>query len=133
MASARAVKSRKFRQAQTLAERRAWYLLSNRSVMGLKFRRQQPIDHYTVDFYCPELRLALELDGGVHSQPSQVKRDKPKYEYLSALGIQVARIPNGLAMEDPEGFIRKIAELTPHPPGQAGAPSPARGEGQDAQ
>jgi len=103
-----------------LAERRAWYLLRNRHVGGLKFRRQQPIDRYTVDFYCPELRLALELDGGVHSQPSQLKRDKAKDEYLRALGIRVVRIPNGLVMEDPEGVIRKIAGLTPHPPATAG-------------
>jgi len=65
-----------------LAERRAWYLLRDRNLGGLKFRRQQTINHYTVDFYCPELRLAVELDGGVHSQPSQLKRDKEKDEYL---------------------------------------------------
>ena len=61
MGSARALRSRELRQAQTLAERRAWYLLRNRNVAGLKFRRQQAIDDYTVDFYCPDLRLALEL------------------------------------------------------------------------
>src|SRR5271166_6093090 len=111
MGSAGAFRSRELRQAQTLVERRAWYLLRNRNVAGLKFRRQQPIDRYTVDFYCPEIRLALELDGGVYSQPSQLKRDKVKDEHLRGLGIQVVRIPNGLVMEDPEGFIRKILEL----------------------
>jgi len=80
MHSGRVVSSRGLRRTQTLAERRAWYLLRDRLVARLKFRRQQPIDHYTIDFYCPKLRLAVELDGGVHSQPSQLKRDKEKDE-----------------------------------------------------
>jgi very-short-patch-repair endonuclease len=88
MGNAHAFRSRELKQAHTLAERRAWYLVRNRNVAGLKFRRQQPIDHYTVDFYCRELRLALELDGEVHSQPSQLKRDKAKDEYLRTWGLR---------------------------------------------
>jgi very-short-patch-repair endonuclease len=129
MGSGRVVRPRELRHAQTLAERRAWYLLRRRSLAGLKFRRQQPIDHYTVDFYCPELRLALELDGGVHSQPSQLKRDQQKDEYLRALAIQVVRIPNGLVLEDPDGFVRKIRDLTPHPALRATLSRKGRGPG----
>jgi very-short-patch-repair endonuclease len=136
MKNVRAFKSCELRQAQTRVERRAWYLLRNGHVAGLKFRRQQPIDHYTVDFYCPELRVALELDGGVHSQPSQAKRDKAKDEYLRALGIRVVRIPNALVMEDPEKFVRKIAGLTrldPSPvPTPSGHPLPQGAQGERA-
>ncbi len=125
----RAVRSRELRRAQTLAEHRAWYHLRNRNVAGLKFRRQQAVDHYTVDFYCPELRLAIELDGGVHSQPSQLKKDKEKDEYLRASGIHVLRISNGLVLEDPEGFVKKLANFTPHPVPQGGTTLSRGGEG----
>ena len=50
-----------------------WHLLRDRR-MGFKFRRQYPIENHIVDFYCCECRLAIELDGGVHSQPSQIKK-----------------------------------------------------------
>jgi type I restriction enzyme R subunit len=78
--------------------------------LGLKFRRQYPIDDYVVDFYCLEPRLAVELDGGVHSQPSQVKKDSAKDAYLRSLGIRVLRLPNGLVLEDPERFVREVRE-----------------------
>lgn len=91
------------RRAQTQAEQRAWYLLRNRHVNELKFRRQQAIDAYTVDFYCSELRLAIELDGSVHAQPTQVSRDARKDEYLRSQGIRVLRVPNGLVLHNPEG------------------------------
>ena len=105
----------RLRRAQTEAERRAWFLLRNRNVNGLKFRRQQAIDMYTVDFYCGELRLAVELDGSVHAQPSQMSRDVRKDEYLRSQGIRVLRVSNGLVLHNPEGFLKRIGELTPHP------------------
>lgn len=100
---------RELRHQQTQAEKAAWYLLRQRS-LGLKFRRQYPIDNYVVDFYCFDSRLAIELDGGAHSQPSQIKKDSAKDAYLRSLGIHVLRLPNGLVLEDPEGFVRKVRE-----------------------
>ena len=100
---------RELRHGQTEAERAAWYLLRNRGT-GLKFRRQYPLGDYVVDFYCFDPRLAIELDGSVHSQPSQVRKDRAKDEYLTSIGIKVLRLPNGLALEDPEAFVRKIRD-----------------------
>jgi very-short-patch-repair endonuclease len=100
---------RELRHQQTEAERGAWYLLRDRR-LGLKFRRQYPIENYVVDYYCCELRLAVELDGGVHSQPSQMRKDAAKDAFLQNLGIRVLRLPNGLVTEDPEGFVRKVRE-----------------------
>ena len=100
---------RELRRSQTEAEKTAWYLLRKRN-LGLKFRRQYPIDNYVVDFYSFERRLAVELDGGVHSQPSQIRKDREKDAYLESLGIWVLRVPNGLVSEDPEGFVRKVGE-----------------------
>jgi hypothetical protein len=65
---------------------------------------------WVVDFYCSEHRLAIELDGGVHSQPSQMRKDAAKEDYLRSLGIGLLRIPNGLMLEDPEEFVRKVRE-----------------------
>jgi very-short-patch-repair endonuclease len=100
---------RELRHQQTEAEKAAWHLLRDRR-LGLKFRRQYPIEGYVVDFYCCELRLAVELDGGVHSQPSQMKKDAVKDAFLQKIGIRVLRLPNGLVTEDPDGFVSKIRE-----------------------
>jgi uroporphyrinogen-III synthase len=77
---------------------------------GLKFPRQFPIGSYVVDFYCFEVRLAVELDGSAHSQPNQVEKDRAKDAYLTRLGIRVLRLPNGQVMQDPEGFVEKVRE-----------------------
>jgi very-short-patch-repair endonuclease len=112
---------RTLRHSQTEAERAAWHLLRDRR-QGLKFRRQHRIDRWIVDFYCFEKRLAIELDGGAHSQPSQLRRDAAKDACLTNLGIKLLRIPNGLVLEDPEAFLRKVREaagmseqVRPHP------------------
>jgi uroporphyrinogen-III synthase len=100
---------RELRSNQTEAEKAAWYLLRRRR-QGAKFRRQCRIENRVVDFYCFEHRLAIELDGGAHSQPSQMRKDASKEDYLRMLGITLLRIPNGLVLEDPEEFARKVRE-----------------------
>ncbi|HTG59459.1 MAG TPA: endonuclease domain-containing protein [Terriglobia bacterium] len=100
---------RELRRNQTEAERAAWYLLRDRR-LGAKFRRQCRIGKWVVDFYCFERRLAVEFDGSVHSQPSQMRRDAAKEDYLRTIGVHLLRIPNGLVLEDPEGFVRQVRE-----------------------
>jgi len=100
---------RELRHKQTEAEKAAWHLVRGRR-LGAKFRRQCRIEKWVVDFYCFEYRLAIELDGGVHSQPSQMRRDAVKEDYLRTIGIRLLRIPNGLVLEDPEGFVRQVRE-----------------------
>ncbi len=67
--------ARKFRREPTSSEQLAWELLRNRRCLGLKFRRQQVIRGYIVDFYCPELRLALEIDGAIHDDADRAQAD----------------------------------------------------------
>ena len=100
---------RELRHNQTEAEKAAWHLLRGRR-LGAKFRRQSRIGKWVVDFYCFEHRLAIELDGGVHSQPSQMRRDAAKEGYLRTIGIRLLRIPNGWVLEDPEAFVGKVRE-----------------------
>ena len=73
-----------------------------------------------------ENRLALELDGGVHSQIDQMRRDAVKEDYLRTLGIRLLRIPNAMVLEHPDEFVRKVvgamgvvAEKGPLPAGTA--------------
>ena len=69
------------------------------------------IDQYIVDFYCPQRRLVVELDGSVHSQPSQAKQDLQRDARLKNLGYSVARFPNGIVLEAPEQFVDKVLRL----------------------
>ena len=104
------ITARKLRMSVTGAEERAWWPLRNRRVSGLKFRRQHPIEKYIVDFYCSQARLAVGLEGSVHSRPSQAKRDKARDALLRRKGIRVLRLPNAMVLEDPEAFCRMVRE-----------------------
>ncbi|HEV2419823.1 MAG TPA: endonuclease domain-containing protein [Terriglobia bacterium] len=117
-------RARNLRQNPTNAEQLAWKLLRNRAALGVKFRRQHSVGNYVVDFYCPERQLVIELDGSVHSQPSQARRDERKHQFLQQQGIQVLRIANGWVLEDPEGFIKKVLASLPSPVPLRGTPSP---------
>ena len=86
--------AREMRRHPTAAERHAWELLRNRRCLGLKFRRQHIVAGYIVDFYCAELRLALEVDGAVHEDERQRWKDDVRTSRLQSHGIQVVRIAN---------------------------------------
>jgi very-short-patch-repair endonuclease len=100
--------ARKMRHTDTRAEKRAWVLLRDRRMLGLKFRRQFPIAGYIVDFYCEELRLIVELDGGVHGDPKQVRSDQIRNVRLQELGYRVLRVPNGMVLRAPDEFEWEI-------------------------
>jgi very-short-patch-repair endonuclease len=86
--------ARRFRQAPTEAEAAAWQILRNCALFGLKFRRQQIIAGFIVDFYCPSQRLVLELDGGVHDDRNQREHDLRRSQVLRRLSIRILRLPN---------------------------------------
>ena len=100
---------RQLRGNPTEAEKAAWSLLRNRR-LGAKFRRQFPIENGVVDFYCFPHRLAIELDGGVHSQIDQMRKDAAKEDHLRTLGIRLLRIPNAMVREHPDEFVRRVIE-----------------------
>jgi uroporphyrinogen-III synthase len=86
-----------------------WRLLPDRR-LGAKFRRQFRIENGVLDFYCFQHRLAIELDGGVHSQIDQMRKDAAKEDYLRTLGIRLLRIPNAMVLEHPDEFVREVLE-----------------------
>ena len=75
-------KRRLLRQNQTYLEEILWTHLRNRKLLGIKFRRQYSIDQYVIDFYSPEIKLAIELDGGVHNEPNQKAYDPERQKYI---------------------------------------------------
>jgi very-short-patch-repair endonuclease len=103
--------ARRFRREPTEAEATAWRILRNRRLMGLKFRRQQIIAGFVVDFYCPSLRLVLEIDGGVHNDPIRGENDFARMEILQKLSVSVLRIPNHAVCE--ATLRRMLAPLVP--------------------
>ena len=85
-------RSRELRHPLTPAEQKLWSVLRNRNLGGLKFRRQHPIGHFIVDFYCAEKHLIIEIDGDVHSQ--QIEYDLARTDWLQSLGYTVLRYQN---------------------------------------
>lgn len=95
----------------TPAEAKLWIALKNNKLSGRKFRRQQSIGNYILDFYCPSEKLAIELDGEVHFQEIKQESDSKRTLYLRSLGIRVLRFENKLVFEDIEwilGVIKKF-------------------------
>ena len=98
---------KQFRRHPTESET-VWEWLRGRRCLGLKFRRQQVIDGFIVDFYCAEQRLAVEVDGPVHDRRSDY--DQAREEILSRRGIRLLRIR---AEETTEQSLRdRIEDLT---------------------
>jgi very-short-patch-repair endonuclease len=81
--------ARRLRRDSTDAERALWRLLRARQLSDYKFRRQQPIDHYIVDFICFAHRLVIEVDGGQHGV--NVAYDERRTMYLENHGFRVLR------------------------------------------
>ncbi len=101
-------KRRQLRKDQTFCEKILWIYLRDRKTLGYKFRRQYSVDHYVIDFYCPELKLAIELDGSIHNNLDQKEYDAYRQEYLEKFGITFCRITNDELMSNANMAFKKI-------------------------
>ncbi|MDM3857486.1 MAG: endonuclease domain-containing protein [Aphanizomenon gracile PMC649.10] len=102
------------RTEATLAEKHLWQRLKNKQMLGLKFRRQQVIDRFIVDFYCHEVKLVIEVDGEIHNY-TQVE-DAIRQEFLESLGLRVVRFKNEDVLFRIEGVLEEIGRvIKPHP------------------
>jgi len=63
-------------------------------VDGLRFRRQHSVGPYVLDFWCPRIKLAAEVDGSVHADADQAARDAERTQHLAAYGYRVLRVSN---------------------------------------
>jgi very-short-patch-repair endonuclease len=108
--------ARELRFKQTDAEKTLWFLLRDRRFCGFKFRRQHPIGGFILDFYCHEVRLAIELDGGGHAIEEQTAYDAMRTKELEGAGIRVLRFWNNDVLKDLESVLESIyTELSPSP------------------
>ncbi|WP_277881758.1 DUF559 domain-containing protein [Dolichospermum sp. FACHB-1091] len=106
--------ARQMRTEATLAEKQLWQRLKNKQLLGFKFRRQQVIDRFIVDFYCHEVKLVIEVDGEIHNY-TQVE-DAIREEFLESLGLRVVRFKNEDVLFRIEGVLEEIVQwLKPHP------------------
>ncbi len=95
--------ARELRKNQTEVEDTLWQLLRNRKLGGFKFRRQHPISEgFILDFYCAEVRLAIELDGAYHKEEKQREYDEGRTYELEKFGIKVIRFWNNEIEKDIE-------------------------------
>lgn len=100
---------RKFlRNNSTKAEIILWRFLKKKQTGGFKFRRQHGIGSFIVDFYCPEKRLAVELDGDVHGVKKQASYDRARQRKIESLGIRVLRFTNEEVMQNVEDVLKAI-------------------------
>ena len=113
------------RNSMTPAEALLWRALKGRGTGGMKFRRQQGIGPFILDFYCPEHRLGIELDGSSHDY--KYEYDDQRTKYLYEQGIRILRFSNQQVFSSMQGVLTEIVsaanEVTdPTPP--SGHPSP---------
>jgi very-short-patch-repair endonuclease len=83
--------ARKLRQNMTLGEVLLWQRLKRKQMRGYDFDRQKPIDRYIVDFYCKDLKLAIEIDGSSHDGEEAKINDEIRQERLESLGVRFLR------------------------------------------
>ena len=98
--------AKELRVNSTDAERLLWKYLRQRQLEGLKFRRQQPIDNYIVDFACLEKRLVIELDGGQHA--TEKDKDNERDSHLIRNGFRVLRFWNNDVLQNICGVLEII-------------------------
>lgn len=87
-----------------------WLQLKGRQLNGYKFRRQYSIDKFVVDFYCPELKLAVEVDGDSHYVDGAKERDEGRQKIIENAGIRFLRFTNKDVYDNLNGVLYRIRE-----------------------
>ena len=112
--------ARRLRRELSLPEKLLWMRLRRGKI---RFRRQHPIGTYVLDFYCPAIRLAIEVDGFAHDTGDRPRRDEIRTEWLRGQGVDVLRIPAKDILADPDEIADALLRLcgvraeTPSPSG----------------
>jgi len=99
---------KELRTEGTAAEAVLWKQLHKRKLAGKKFRRQQSIGPYIVDFFCPECRLIVELDGAPHYGILDDNYEAERSAYLEQLGLKIIRFENRIILHNLEAVLETI-------------------------
>jgi very-short-patch-repair endonuclease len=102
--------ARRLRREMTDAECKLWYAVRAKRFENLGFRRQVPIGPFIVDFFCPEHRLIVELDGGQHGTDEALRYDAERTDWLAANGYRVMRFWNTDVLTNLDGVLSVILE-----------------------
>jgi len=94
----------------TPEERIFWEHVRGNKVLGLQFRRQQPIEGFIADFYCNKARCVVEIDGGIHDNPEQRKIDEHRKRVFESRGLIELRFTNKEIRNDMEGVMQRLVE-----------------------
>lgn len=100
-------RARQLREDMSLPEVLLWREL-RKWPAGLKFRRQHPAGDYIVDFFCQSAQLAIEIDGAVHDDSAQIRRDEAKRHWLRSQGVRVIRIRASSVLDNMHGVVDYI-------------------------
>ena len=102
-------KRRSLRKNMTYCEKIVWSNLRKRQ-LGYRFLRQYSVDHFVIDFYCPEIKLAIEVDGESHNNPEQREYDIKRQKYLEEFNIKFVRIKDEDLLGNPNEAFNKIED-----------------------
>jgi very-short-patch-repair endonuclease len=108
---------RQLRSNLTPAEAELWKHIRNNRLEGKKFRRQHSIGNYILDFYCPQEKLGIELDGRNHFTDNGYEADEIRTAFLNTLNIRMLRFENNEVFNQLEGVLEEIRQnfTTPTP------------------
>ena len=98
------------RKNMTDAETRLWWKLRKKQLCNCQFYRQRIICNFIVDFYCPEAKLVVEIDGGQHYSEEGMLKDKMRDSHLADLGLTVLRFSSREVMKNLDGVLERIYE-----------------------
>ncbi|MTI87234.1 MAG: endonuclease domain-containing protein [Balneolaceae bacterium] len=102
---------RELRRNMTETEELLWKRLRNKQLCGLKVRRQYGMGPYVLDFYVPEVYLAIEVDGKIHLKKEQIQRDLNKDTFLENHRVDVIRIKNEEVISDIDRVIDRLENM----------------------
>ena len=105
--------AKQLRKAQTNAEILLWYQLRNKQLQGLKFYRQRPFHPYIAYFYCPELKLIIEIDGETHWSEEEKAYDAERNRWFLSQGFIVLRFTNLEIYHNMNAVLEKIVHTVP--------------------
>ena len=103
-------RAKELRHTETEAEQIIWSWLRTKKLNGVKFRRQEPVGKYIVDFVIFEKKLIIEIDGGQHNLEENTINDKARTEWLQSQGFRVIRFWNNDVSSNLDGVITRIKE-----------------------
>ena len=106
------LKARKLRNNSTPEENKLWYQYLAK--FHVRFVRQKPIDNYILDFYCPEKKIGIELDGSQHYTEKGIEYDKIRTDILNAYNITIIRFTNEQVRKNFEQVCKHIESIVKH-------------------